>query len=129
MNPYEVLLSNKAFAIIGASNDETRMSNYAYKLLKSKGKHVYPVHPTLETLENDPVYKKVSDIPQNVDVAVFFVNASIGMNALDDVVEKGIQTIWLQPGTLSEELVKKAESLNLNIIKDCVIATYNRNEN
>lgn len=128
MNPYEVLLSNKSFAIIGASNDETRMSNRAYYLLKSKGKHVYAVHPTLETLDHDPVYKKVSDIPQNIDVVVFFVNPNIGIHTLDDVIEKGVTTIWLQPGTVSGELLAKAESLNLNIIKDCVIATYARNE-
>ncbi|QIK69696.1 CoA-binding protein [Erysipelothrix sp. HDW6C] len=127
-NPYDVLLSNKNYAVIGLTNDQTKFSNRIHELLKNKGKRSFGVHPTLGTLGDEVVYDSIEAIDHDIDVAVFVVNPTIGYDYLDAVKAKGIHTIWLQPGTVSDALVKKANDIGLNVVEDCVLAVYARNE-
>lgn len=128
MSPYELLLNNDNYAIIGVSPNKERYAYKIYTLLKNKGKNAFGVHPTIEKVDEDAVYPNVAAIPTNVDIAVFVVRPAIGLTYLPTIVEKGIKTIWLQPGTVDTALLDKAEELGLNVIQDCVLAQYARNE-
>lgn len=127
--PYEILQENNNYTVIGLNNDQTKFAHRIYTLLKKKGKSAFGIHPTLsEVNDNEKVYPTLEAVPSDLDVAVFVVNPKIGITYLDAIVEKGIPTIWLQPGTVSDELVTKAKSLDLNVIEDCVLAVYAKNE-
>jgi predicted CoA-binding protein len=43
------------------------------------------------------------------------------LDALDGIAEKKVETVYLNPGTESDEVVKKAEQLGLNTIQACSI--------
>lgn len=128
MNPYETLLNNDNYAVIGVSPNREKYAYKIYTLLKNKGKNAYGVHPTIEKVDEDAVFPTLESIPTNVDIAVFVVKPQIGLTYLPLVAEKGIKTIWLQPGTISTELVEKAQELGMTVIQDCVLAQYARNE-
>lgn len=128
MNPYEILLNNENYAVIGVSPNRDKYAYKIYTLLKNKGKKAFGVHPTIEKVDEDNVYPTLESIPTDVDIAVFVVKPQIGLTYLPLVAEKGIKTIWLQPGTINDELLTKADELGLTVIQDCVLAQYARNE-
>ena len=128
MNPYEILLNNENYAVVGVSPNRDKYAYKIYTLLKNKGKKAFGVHPTIEKVDEDNVYPTLESIPTDVDIAVFVVKPQIGLTYLPLVAEKGIKIIWLQPGTINDELLTKADELGLTVIQDCVLAQYARNE-
>nr|WP_252856579.1 CoA-binding protein [Erysipelothrix rhusiopathiae] len=74
------------------------------------------------------MYPSFLEITDAVDVAVMVVNPKIGLNMLESIKEKGINVLWLQPGTVNDALRTKAQELELNVIEACVLAEYAQNE-
>lgn len=128
MNPYEILKSNQTYAVIGINQNPEKYAHRIYELLKQKGKTVYGVHPSLESVDGDKVYTSIMSLPTKPDVVVFVVRPVYGMEYLESIASQGISTIWLQPGTISDELVTKASVLGLEVIEDCVLRQYAINE-
>lgn len=125
---YEILSTNSNYVVIGMTDDQKKFSYRIYTLLKNKGKITRGIHQRLTEVEGERIYNSIEAIEDPIDVAVFVVNPTIGINYLEPIKAKGISTIWLQPGTVSDELVAKANDLGLNVVEDCVLATYARNE-
>ena len=128
MNPYNILIENQNYAVIGINEDPERYSYKIYKKLEEKGKTTYGVNPSLESFEGAPVFDSLNAINEDVDVAVFVVNPKFGIDYLQQVKELGIKHVWLQPGTIDDTLLAKAEELGLNVIQSCVLKQYADNE-
>lgn len=124
MNAYELLTQSNTFAVLGMNNDPEK---YAYKIfykLKEKNKQVFGVNPKYDVINDDPIYPSIDAIEEDVEVAVFVVNPKIGIHYLDDLKKRGIKHVWLQPGTVDDALLKRAEELNLQTTEACVLALY-----
>lgn len=124
MNAYELLTQSNKFAVLGMNNDPDK---YAYKIfykLKEKNKQVFGVNPKYDVINDDPIYPSIDAIEEDVEVAVFVVNPKIGIHYLDDLKKRGIKHVWLQPGTVDDALLKRAEELNLQTTEACVLALY-----
>ncbi|WZU02432.1 CoA-binding protein [Erysipelothrix sp. D19-032] len=65
--------------------------------LKNKGKITRGIHHRLTEVEGERIYNSIEAIEDPIDVAVFVVNPTIGINYLEPIKAKGISTIWLQP--------------------------------
>ena len=124
MNPYEILTNNQNYAVIGMHPNESTYAYKIYQLLKEKNKTVYGVNPNYEEAAGDKLYKKLKDINKPIDVAVFVVNPSIGIHMLDTVKAQNIKHVWLQPGTVNDDLLAKAKDLELDVTEACVLAVY-----
>lgn len=128
MNPYNLLNTHNQYAVIGMHPDEDTYANKIYNKLKEKGKTVYGLNPKYKEASGDKLFKDLNELDKDVDIAVFVVNPKIGIHMLDDVVKNNIDTIWLQPGTRSDALIKQAKKRNLSVVEDCVLAVYDKNE-
>lgn len=114
-------LEHKNWAVIGASTKPSRYGNMIVKKLKGAGYNTIPVTPKHEEVEGLAAYASLDEVPQDVEVANFVVNPSIGMDVLDACARKGIRKIWLQPGTVSEGLLGKARDLGLEVVEGCIL--------
>jgi acetyl-CoA synthetase (ADP-forming) len=75
MNELEKLFNPSAIAVVGASRDPSKIGSRILRNLLSygfKGK-IYPINPTADELMGLKCYPKVSDVPDEVDVAVISV--------------------------------------------------------
>jgi len=115
----------KIWAVVGATQDEDKFGYKIYKRLKDKGYEVYPVSPKYDEIDGDKAYKTVLELPVKPDIVNFVVNPRIGMKVLEQCDELGIKNIWLQPGTVSEELLSAAKEKNINTIEACVLVEMN----
>lgn len=120
------LLKMKKWAVIGATNDESKFGNKIYKKLKKFGYEVYPISPKYETIDGDKAYKQLEDLPIKPDVVNFVVNPKIGFSIISKCRELDINNVWMQPGTVDDELLKLAEKESLNLVQACVLVELDR---
>lgn len=110
-----------SIAIIGASTNPNKYGNKAVRAWRDQGWTVYPVHPTAEEIEGIKAYPSVEDIPARPDKASFYVPPQVGMKVIEQVAEKGIKEVFLNPGAESEELIQKCYDLGVTPVVACSI--------
>ena len=125
MDPKLCLENTDTIAVLGVNADHESFANKIVRKIKDLNKTAFPVNPKYDELFGDKVYKSLDDIEATIDMVVFVVNPQIGINYLEAIAQKGIKTIWLQPGTISEELLTKARELGLDVIEACVLVVGN----
>ncbi len=111
----------KSVAVIGASDDHTKYGNKAVKAYLYRGYKVYPVNPKEETIEGLKAYRSILDIQAEVDRATLYVPSEVGLKVIEEIAQKGVKELYVNPGAESDELVKKARKLGLNPILACSI--------
>ncbi len=124
-NPETLLRESKTFAVLGVNQDSESYANLILKKLRDKGKTAYPVNPKYPTLFNETVYADLTQTPAVPEVVVFVVNPTIGIHYLQTVKTLGVKAIWLQPGTISDELLEKAAELKIEVVEACVLVVSN----
>ena len=97
-------------AVIGATDHMAKYGGIIYRDLKRKGYRVLAVNPYRETVDGDPCWKTVLDLPERPTIAAFVIPASRGLDVLDQCEQAEIRNIWLQPGAESPEIIERLES-------------------
>lgn len=116
----------KTIAIIGASSDREKYGNMAVRAYVDRGFTVYPVNPRAKTIEGLPCFASIMDIPGPVETASIYLPPAMTLAVLDNLARKGVQTVFLNPGTENEAVLRKVEELGLNAIQACSIVAVGK---
>ena len=108
-------------AIIGASSHREKFGNKAVRSYIAQGHTVFPVNPNEEKIEGLQAFPSVKDIPGQVDRVLLYVPAHVGVTTLEDIAQKGIRDVYVNPGAESDELISRGEELGLNMVETCAI--------
>ena len=97
-----ILKSVRTIAIVGASNNNARPSYFVLKYLLSRGYRVFPINPGLagKDISGAPVYARLADIPEPVDMVEIFRNSAAASGIVDDALKlRGVdaQTFFPSP--------------------------------
>ena len=95
---------NVKIALVGASNDKSKFGNRIYLDLKNKGYNVVPINPKDEKIEGDKAYTSIEMMEDLPDIVNFVVPPPIAMKVAQNAVELGIEYLWFQPGSESDEI-------------------------
>ncbi len=93
-------------ALIGATNDSSKYGNIIYRDLKSKNITVYGINPKASTILGDPAYHSLKDLPERPDILNFVVPPKIAFPIIQEAIQDGYDSFWLQPGAESEEIIE-----------------------
>lgn len=113
--------AERTVAVIGASNDRTKYGNKAVRAYLRNGFKVYPVNPKEETVEGLKAYGSILDIQGEVDRATLYVPPEVGLRIIEEIAQKGVKELYINPGAESDELLDRARMLNLKPILACSI--------
>ena len=111
----------KTVAIIGASNDRRKFGNKALRAFAHQGYTVVPINPHEREIEGHHAYATVLDVPGTIDMATVYVPPEIGIGVMDELAEKKVGEVWLNPGADGPEVVERARQLGLKAIQACSI--------
>ncbi|MFC1925533.1 CoA-binding protein [Chloroflexota bacterium] len=115
-------MSQKRFAVVGATDNPQKYGNQIVKNLKSRGFKVYPVNPGLKEIEGLECFPSLADIPFKVDVVDFVVPPKITEEILKQCKELKLSRIWLQPGSESEKAIAFCNENKLKLVHSvCVM--------
>ncbi|MFD4690018.1 acetate--CoA ligase family protein [Streptomyces sp. NPDC058463] len=98
------LMEPRSVAVIGASNEQGKIGNSVMRNLVDGGftGEIHPVNPRADDILGRKAYKSVTDVPGEVDVAVFAIPAKFVASALEEVGRKGIPNAVLIPSGFAE---------------------------
>jgi acetyl coenzyme A synthetase (ADP forming)-like protein len=93
-----------AIAVIGASAENGKIGNSVMKNLINGGYagEIYPINPKADEILGRKAYKSITDVPGEIDVAVFAVPAKFVPQALREVGEKNVPAAVLIPSGFAE---------------------------
>ena len=121
-------LQNKknSIALVGASNNPKKYGNKILLDLLDKGHIVFPINKNENQIEGLKSYKNVSDLPSLPSIINFVVPPNEGIEVTKDLVKKGYDNFWYQPGAESIEISNFLESNKKNFIDDKCIMVVTR---
>jgi len=117
----------KIVAVIGASSDPRKFGNRAVRAFRRQGYTVVPINPNERQIEGLKTYASVLDVPDQIEMATFYVPPEIGVKVMPEIARKSIPEVWLNPGSESEELIRLARSLHIEPIVACSIIGIGEN--
>lgn len=87
------LLAPRSIAILGASNDPTRISGRPIAYMKAQGFKgaIYPVNPNRAEVQGLKAYPTVADLPETPDVAIVAVAAEHAVQGIEDLAKRGVK--------------------------------------
>lgn len=115
---------NKRVAVIGASNDQTKVGYAVAKNSLSFRGELFFVNRKGGELFGRPLYKEIKDIPGEIDTAVITIPGKLVIDALKELIAKGVRNVIIISAGFKEaggadaekEIEKLAREHNLNVI-------------
>ena len=111
----------KVVAVIGASNDRRKFGYRAVRAFKRQGYTVIPINPNESQVDGEKAYPSVLDVPGSIDMATVYVQPEPGVRVMEQLAQKGVAEVWLNPGADDDRVVARAKTLGLNVIQACSI--------
>ena len=128
------LMEPRSVAVVGASNEQGKIGNSVMRNLVDGGfpGEIHPVNPRADDILGRKAYKSVTDVPGEVDVAVFAIPAKFVAAALEEVGRKGIPNAVLIPSgfaetgeqELQDEIVAIGERYGVRILGPNIYGYY-----
>jgi predicted CoA-binding protein len=113
----EILQSSKVVAMVGVSSNRSRASYFVASYLKGGEYYkVYYVNPMIDTLFDEKVYASLKDLPEKPDIVDVFRKPADTPAVLDEAIEIGAKTIWLQLGITNDEVAQRGTEAGLNVV-------------
>lgn len=109
-------VERRVWAVVGASDNRAKFGNRIYRVLRERGYTVYPVNPTVATVEGDAAYPDVASLPDGVEVLDIVIPPQRVPPVLEQAKAAGITRIWLQPGAESPNVLAAARSLGPDVL-------------
>ena len=114
----QILSSAKNIAVVGLSPDEGKPSNEVAKFLIESGFNVFPIYPKFDEILGRKVYRNLTQIDQDIDIAVMFRKGEFASELVKDAVKKCVKTLWLQLGITNDEAGAVARENGINFVQD-----------
>ena len=121
-------MAQPTVAVVGASADRSKYGNKSVRAHLQQGYAVYPINPKGGEIEGLMAYTSLAELPKGtLNRISMYVPPAIGLKMLDEIVARGCQELWLNPGSESDELIEQAEARGLNVIVACSIVDVGLN--
>jgi predicted CoA-binding protein len=108
-------------AIIGASNDRRKFGNQALRAFRNQGYRVIPINPNETEVEGERAFASVLDVPGGIDEATVYVPPHTGLRVMEQLAQKGVGKVFLNPGADAPGVVARARGLGLKAVQACSI--------
>ena len=113
-------------AIVGASDNPAKYGNRIYRDLKGKGYRVYPVNPTRDTIDGDPAYADLADLPETPDIVNYVVPPPRTLRLLKRAKELGLMRVWVQPGAENADVMAYLNDHGFDYLANACIMVRSR---
>ena len=118
----KVLASTKRIAVLGIKTEESgQPAYYVPEYAQQAGYDVVPVpiyYPDCTEILGEKVYRKVNDIPGNVDMVNVFRRPRDIPAHVDDIIAKKPKSVWFQLGIRNDEAAEKLAKAGIDVIQD-----------
>ena len=123
----DLLKQAKVIAVVGHSDKPHRTSYRIAQYLRDEGYTVYPVNPTVETIDGEPSYPSLADVPEPIDIVNVFRRSEHLQGVVDDAIDVDAKAVWSQLGVVDMQAYETAQQAELAIVMDqCIKVEHQR---
>jgi len=116
----EILETTKTIAVVGASDNPSRPSNFVMRYMKRKGYRILPVNPGKAGQEflGEKFYASLADIDTPIDMVDCFRASEAIPGITEEAIAINAKILWMQLGVVNSEAAKRAEDAGLKVVMD-----------
>ncbi len=123
----KIILTSKTIAIVGASRDSSKASNYVPEYLKEQGYTIIPVNPNADEILGEKAYPTLEAIPVKVDIIDIFRPSNETPAIVENAIKLQPKLIWLQVDISNDEAKKIVEKHGIKFVMDhCLMMEHLR---
>jgi predicted CoA-binding protein len=123
----KVLREAKVIAVVGHSDNPGRTSYQIAGFLRRAGYKVYPVNPTLQSIDGEQSYPSVAAVPEKVDIVDVFRRSEYVAGVVEDAIAAGAKAVWTQLDLIDEAARQRALDAGLAVAMDrCIKVEFMR---
>src|SRR6185503_1598307 len=96
--------------------------------LQGHGYRIIPVNPTVQgEVLGEKAYPELRAVPDPVDTVLVFVRSESVPPIVEQAIEIGARTVWMQEGIVNLEAAEHARAAGLTVVMDrCMRNTWQR---
>jgi uncharacterized protein len=128
----EMIEQTKRIAVLGIKTEAQRgqPSIEVPRYLAQEGFEIVPVpvyYPDVETILGRPVYRRVADIPEPVDMVNVFRRSNDVPAHVDDIIAAKPRFVWLQSGIWNDAAAERLARAGVKVVQDrCLMVDHAR---
>ena len=124
---FDILKKYKTVAVIGMSKNPEKDSYRIPEYLMKSGYRVIPVNPSADEILGQKSYKRLSDVPGDIDIVDVFRPSDDIPNYVQDVIQKKPKVFWEQLGIHNPEAEEKIASAGIKVVYDrCILVEHRK---
>jgi len=126
----ELLNSSKRIAVLGIKVEPHKPAHYVPAYAKKAGYEIVPVpvyYREMTEILGEPVFRKVADVPGEVDIVNVFRRPADIPPHVDDIIAKQPRAVWFQMGITNDEAAEKLARAGIDVVQDrCMMVELRR---
>ena len=128
----DLLSQTKTIAVLGIKTEgqSDQPAFYVPKYMQNAGFKIVPVpvyYPDVTEILGKPVYRQLSDIPEEVDMVNVFRRPQDIPPHLDDLLAKKPKSVWMQLGISHSEVAEELAKTGIKVVQDrCLMVDHRR---
>lgn len=128
----EVVKRSKRVAVLGIKTEaqSSQAAFYVPQYLAGAGVEVVPVpvyYPEVTQILGRPVYRKLTEIPGELDLVDVFRRPSDIAAHLDELIAKKPRAVWFQLGIRNDEAARKLVEAGIDVVQDrCLLVEHRK---
>ena len=126
----KVIESTHRIAVLGIKMEDDRPAYFVPEYAQHAGFEIVPVpvyYPEATEILGEKVYRKISDIPGEIDLVDVFRRAESIPSHLDDIIAKRPKAVWFQLGIRNNEAAERLAREGIDVIQDrCLLVELRR---
>lgn len=127
-----VLRDARRVAVLGIKTEQQggQPAFYVPEYLQRAGYEIIPVpvyYPDVTEILGERVYRKVADIPGEVDLVVVFRRPRDVPPHVPDLLEAKPKSVWMQAGIRNDEAARRLAEAGIRVVQDrCAMVDHRR---
>lgn len=116
-----VLAGTRRIAVLGIKIDPEQPAHYVPDYAQRAGFAIVPVpvyYPDATEILGEPVYRRVADVPGDVDMVNVFRRPRDVPAHVDDIIAKKPKSVWLQLGIRNDEAAEQLARAGIDVVQD-----------
>lgn len=114
-------------AVVGLSDDPSRPSHSVSAYMQAQGYRILPVNPGIASVLGERCYPSLAELPGHPDVVNVFRLPKYIPSIVDEMIELGLDQLWVQLGIRNEAAAIRAEAAGIRVVMDrCILIEHQR---
>jgi len=116
-----ILRDTRRIAVLGIKVEPAQPAHYVPAYCQRAGLEVVPVpvyYPDATEILGERVYRRVADVPGDIDMVNVFRRPSDVSAHVDDIIAKRPKSVWLQLGIRNDDAAERFARAGIDVVQD-----------